>query len=219
MPVSVMSKRTVTSSPESAASFARRTTSPACVNLMELPSRLVRIWRSLPGSPRTTTGRSWWMRHAISTPLDWARSASRSATSSIAVRRTKSIVSRCILPDSTFEKSRMSLMMVSSESADLNTSSAYSRCSVVSSVSRRSSVMPTTPFIGVRISWLMFARNSLLAWLALSAASLARCISCSACLRVVMSIKVPSMTRHRLADPRAASRFRAPRPGVPSLRR
>ena len=54
--------------------------------------------------------------------------------------------------------------------------------------------MPTTPFIGVRISWLMLARNSLLAWLALSAASLARCISCSACLRVVMSIKVPSMT-------------------------
>ena len=33
--------------------------------------------------------------------------------------------------------------------------------------------MPMTPFIGVRISWLMLARNSLLARLAASAASLA----------------------------------------------
>ena len=37
--------------------------------------------------------------------------------------------------------------------------------------------MPITPFIGVRISWLILARNSLLARLAASAASLARCIS------------------------------------------
>ena len=35
------------------------------------------------------------------------------------------------------------------------------------------SVMPITPFIGVRISWLMLARNSLLARLADSAATLA----------------------------------------------
>ena len=33
--------------------------------------------------------------------------------------------------------------------------------------------MPMTPFMGVRISWLMFARNSPLARLAASAASLA----------------------------------------------
>ena len=41
------------------------------------------------------------------------------------------------------------------------------------SVSSSSSVMPMMPFIGVRISWLMLARNSLLARLAASAASLA----------------------------------------------
>ena len=34
--------------------------------------------------------------------------------------------------------------------------------------------MPMMPFMGVRISWLMLARNSLLARLAASAASLAR---------------------------------------------
>ena len=37
--------------------------------------------------------------------------------------------------------------------------------------------MPMTPFIGVRISWLMLARNSLLARLAASAASFAFCES------------------------------------------
>ena len=43
----------------------------------------------------------------------------------------------------------------------------------VRSVSRASSVMPMIPFMGVRISWLMLARNSLLARLAARAASLA----------------------------------------------
>ena len=45
-------------------------------------------------------------------------------------------------------------------------SSRQSRCSAVSSLSSASSVMPMMPFIGVRISWLMLARNSLLARLA-----------------------------------------------------
>ena len=37
---------------------------------------------------------------------------------------------------------------------------AYSRCSPSRSVSSSRPVMPITPFIGVRISWLMFATNS-----------------------------------------------------------
>ena len=49
----------------------------------------------------------------------------------------------------------------------------YSRCSSRSDVSSRSSAIPITAFIGVRISWLMLARKSLLARLAASAASLA----------------------------------------------
>ena len=51
------------------------------------------------------------------------------------------------------------------------TISRYSRCSESACVSRASSVMPMMPFMGVRISWLMLARNSLLARLAASAAS------------------------------------------------
>ncbi len=52
--------------------------------------------------------------------------------------------------------------------------------------SRASSVMPMMPFIGVRSSWLMLARNSLFARLAASATSLACRIS-SVCLRWVIS--------------------------------
>ena len=85
-------------------------------------------------------------------------------------------------------------MMPSSESAEICTISRYSRCSGDSSVSSASSVMPMTPFIGVRISWLMLARNSLLARLAASAASRACRSASSACLRSVMSMIDPSMS-------------------------
>jgi hypothetical protein len=47
--------------------------------------------------------------------------------------------------------------------------------------------MPRTPFMGVRISWLMLATNSDLAALALSASSLAALISSSAFFLSVMS--------------------------------
>ena len=57
--------------------------------------------------------------------------------------------------------------------------------------------MPMMPFMGVRISWLMFARNSLLARLAASAASLARCSSASTCLRAVTSTQTPRTQRPR----------------------
>ena len=51
-------------------------------------------------------------------------------------------------------------------SADVRTVPRLSRWSAVSSLSSTRSVMPMMPFIGVRISWLMLARNSLLARLA-----------------------------------------------------
>jgi len=48
---------------------------------------------------------------------------------------------------------------------------AYLRWRGSSAEPSSSSFMPTMPFMGVRISWLMLARNSLLARLAESAAS------------------------------------------------
>ena len=86
----------------------------------------------------------------------------------------------------------MSLITVSSASPLVRTISAYCCCSGVSSVSRSKPAIPITPFIGVRISWLILAKNWLFAWLAASAASLAFRISSSACLRSVMSERRPS---------------------------
>ena len=92
----------------------------------------------------------------------------------------------------------MSLITVSSESAELLHQSRGTRAArASSSVSRASSVMPRMPFMGVRISWLMLARNSLLARLAASAASLARCSSASACFRAVTSSQTPRTQRPR----------------------
>ena len=61
-------------------------------------------------------------------------------------------------------------MIVSSASPEVWMVSANSRCSLVSAVSSSRPLIPMIAFIGVRISWLMVARNALLAWFAASAA-------------------------------------------------
>ena len=70
--------------------------------------------------------------------------------------------------------------------------------------------MPMTAFIGVRISWLMFARNSVFARLAASAASRAAVSSPSTRLRSPMSLEidtkpgdraVPQQERRPQGDP------------------
>ena len=71
-------------------------------------------------------------------------------------------------------------MIASSASPELRTVSAKSRCSASSGVSSSRSVMPSTPFIGVRISWLTLATNSDFSRAASSASSRAITSSCSA---------------------------------------
>ena len=78
-------------------------------------------------------------------------------------------------------------MMPSRLSAADLTVFRHCRWSSVSGVSRTSSVMPRMAFMGVRISWLTLARNSSLARLAASAASLACRSSASSRLRSEMS--------------------------------
>ena len=81
-------------------------------------------------------------------------------------------------PASIFEKSRMSFRTRSRPSAETFDHRRGTRAARPSArVSSASSVMPMMPFIGVRISWLMLARNSPLAWLAVSAACFAACSS------------------------------------------
>ncbi len=124
-------------------------------------------------SATSCSGTSGATRKVSSRPLRCAGSANICAVSATRSRTAKACGFSSSLPASIFEKSRMSLMMCSSASAEVLTISRYCRCSGGCGASSSSSVMPSTPFIGVRISWLMLATNSLLARLALSAASVA----------------------------------------------
>ena len=93
MPVSRTSKRILTRSARFATPAATSiATSPPVVNLMALPTRLTRIWRRRPGSPRRNVGTSGSMRQTSSRPFSWARTASSSAASSSMARRSKSSV-------------------------------------------------------------------------------------------------------------------------------
>src|SRR5690554_4080289 len=90
-------------------------------------------------------------------------------TSSTISRSWKGTRSRISLPASIFEKSRMSLMMVSRISDDLRMVFRWSRCWRGRRLFSSNSVKPIMPFSGVRISWDMLARNSDLIRLASSA--------------------------------------------------
>ena len=70
-------------------------------------------------------------------------------------------------------------MMTKSASPDDRMVSANRRCSSDKAVSHKSSAMPTTPFIGVRISWDILARKADFARFAASAS--ARAASSAAC--------------------------------------
>ena len=192
MPVSLTTKRRVTSSSDSSTFSIWSRTSPRSVNLTALPSRLRSTWRRRPGSPRNRLGSSAGSEQTSSRSLLRTCSANKSSVLSTISRRWKSRVSNVKRPDSIFEKSRISLTMLISDSALARMVSPKSRCSGVRFESSKRPVMPIMPFMGVRISWLMLARNSLLARLAVSAASLALTNSPSARLRAVMSVQAPT---------------------------
>ncbi len=160
IPVSLTSKRIIAVSASDDVERAFSTTSPAAVNFTAFETRLTRTWRSRVGSPRTAVGKpgAQWARSSRS--LAWALSPRSATTSSTSSGSSKSTCSSSILPASTFEKSRMPLMIAKSPSAAFRTPVAYSRCSPSRPVSRSRPVRPITAFIGVRISWLIEARNS-----------------------------------------------------------
>ncbi|MNN75180.1 hypothetical protein D3C81_1914630 [compost metagenome] len=76
------------------------------------------------------------------------------------VARSKRISSMLIWPDSTFEKSRMSLMMPSNVDDDDDTVCSCCSCASDSGVRSSNSRLPRMVLSGVRISWLMVARNT-----------------------------------------------------------
>ena len=198
-PVSRTTTRICTCAGPTGSASRRTTTSPWAVNFTALPSTLVITWRTRSGSPTTrpgTAGVAWLTRSRL---FSCAIGASSAQTSSTTSRTSNTRSSRRTWPASIFEKSRMSLMTASSAPAERCAVSARRRCSVLSGVASSSSVMPSTPFMGVRTSWLMLARNVDLARLASSATS-------CACRRCSTSRRRPSFTAS--VEARAAVRSR-----------
>ena len=145
------------------------TTSPA---LGELDGVADQVDEHLPQPARVAddTGRARPGRcgRPVPAPCSCARTRERLAASAERVAQGgTSIASSSSLPASILEKSRMSLRIASSDSADRWTMvEILALLRPSAACPGRSSVMPMMPFIGVRISWLMLARNSLLARLA-----------------------------------------------------
>ncbi len=91
---------------------------PRSVNLSALPTRLVSTCFSRTGSPTTALGRPGAMSVLISSPFFAAWGDSSITTSATAPDRPNAIDSSSSLRDSIFEKSRMSLRIVSNDSAE-----------------------------------------------------------------------------------------------------
>ena len=172
MPVSRTAIDTPSPSPSSARTCTA--TSPRSVNLTAFDSRLRRIWPSRWASASMYSGVPG------STVTVRARPFSRISGSKI--RTTPSTVrARCrrsgtmsTLPASTFDRSRMSLISASRSRPAEEIVWANLTCSAVrlpSLLSASSLARIRAEFSGVRSSWLMLARNSLLYWLARSSSS------------------------------------------------
>ena len=203
-PVSETAKCSI-ASPGSLRSLATRTTiSPRSVNLTALLTRLAITWRRRRASPIRASGMVGGTWLISSTPFSLARTLKGRRALTTASRRLNSTGDSSSFRASIFEKSRMSLMTLRSVSADSRAITRYSRCSSASGVCRVRSVMPMMPFIGVRISWLMLARNSLLARLAASAACSAAVARCSE----VRSASSASASDQRASNSRQRRRSR-----------
>ena len=115
MPVSRTENLSCTFSPVRSSSSMFSRISPRSVNLTALLTKFVRIWPRRSGSPSRCSGISGetWARN--SRPLSCAFWAVSVVTELITSSSRKSVFSMSSLPASIFEKSRMSLMMASSD--------------------------------------------------------------------------------------------------------
>ncbi|MNN20133.1 hypothetical protein D3C81_1333940 [compost metagenome] len=113
MPVSMTSKRSQVPASLSCSRWMAMVISPCPVNLIALLSRLLSTWPRRMGSPSSPVGTSVSMSNSSSRPFSCALTMAWSARLPSTSSRKNSTFSKCILPASIFEKSRMSLMMPS----------------------------------------------------------------------------------------------------------
>jgi len=172
--------------PDSAAGSYRRTrteTAPVGVNRMALSSRLDRIWRNRKGSPTSRSGMSGSDTRERLSPASPARTEKAPRRESRMRCRKNSRTMGESEPVSTLASSSRLSTISTSLSVESRTVLQYSLASFSPSSSMASWVMPRMPFMGVRNSWLMLARNWVLASLAVSARCRAMIASSSACRR------------------------------------
>ena len=148
----------------SAPSWAARVTVtwPASVNLSALLIRFPRICRSRTPSSRAAFG-SAASSTTVNSSFFFAANGDHSARSSAAnASRPTGASWSTSRPASSFERSSRSSMSVSISAPLERMVWAISRSSSPSGRISSASVMPSTPFIGVRISWPMLAKKALL---------------------------------------------------------
>ena len=162
MPVSRTEQCSVTLSPTSLRTATLTVTLPRWVNLTALFAKFISTCSSRSGSPRNRLGASGAITTLKSSCFSLACAPMMLPSRLMTWCRSKSTFSRAILPASILEKSRMSLRIFNSSSAESLILARYSRC-CFGDASSPKRVNPRIAFIGVRISWLMLAKNSLLA--------------------------------------------------------
>ena len=183
IPLSCTSKR----SRRGAARHTRSRTSPWSVNLTALSSRFSSTWRSRRSSMCSAAGKSD-AKSQVRRRSFFCSALTRISPAMVCRNLSKSRSQGAIsnLPASIFARSRMSLIKVSRCSPLWRIAEMPVSCRSVSVLSScRICAKPRMPFSGVRRSWLMLARNALLAWFAISAFSLAWRSASSAWLRPI----------------------------------
>ena len=177
---------------------------PSSVNLTALEIRLARIWHRRVESPRQVPMAAGSTRVSKLSPLASAMARKVCAARSTRVSRSKSACSSSILRASILARSSTSDRMVSRAWPDWVTTVRRSRWRWESSSAAIAWAMPSTPFRGVRISWLMVARKSLLARLAPSAWALADSIAAKFFAR-----RAPALTQAMTINPTATTSWKA----------
>ena len=109
MPLSSIEKERMLSTPRRTHD-SRTPTVPLPVNLIALPTRFTRIWRSRSGSVRTVRGIGVATTTSQTSPFSDARGRMSETTSPTSCGRSQLMFSTVILPASIFEMSRMSLI-------------------------------------------------------------------------------------------------------------
>ncbi len=153
---------------------------PWGVNFTALLSRLSQDLADLPQVGRRHGGQfAGALQPETPAPFPSARRRNSEASSCSSPGRSTGSAFSSTRPASIFDISRMSLMMDIRCSPLFRMVATFFSAGSESDRSRPSSwANPRTAFIGVRISWLMLARNRLFAWFAASASSLATSSSC-----------------------------------------